>query len=500
MKSGVIAKNTLFLFIRSIVVLVLTLYTSRVVLNTLGVEDFGIFNVVGGLATMFVFISSTMTNAINRFLSFELGRNALDRVNNVFSCSIIIQLAIAIVIIIISETLGLWLLYSKLSIPADRFSAAFWVYQFAVGLCVVQITRIPYDALIISHERFNIFAYFSIANVLLRLIVAIALPFLSVDKLVVYSLLIFILGIIMNEGYRIYARKHFPQIRFNRHIDKDIIKSMFSFSGWTFLGNIAWMGYTKGIDLLLNIFLGPVVNAANAIAQQIQAAVGTLSSNIQSAMNPQIIKSYSDGQLDNMHKLIVSNTKYSFFLVWAMFLPIFFETEIILKLWLKDVINYSVILTRMILILCLLNTLSRPLMTGIHATGNIKLLQIVESAILLTIVPISYITLKLGMPAHIPYVVYICVELVTQLARMFIILPRIKYPFLSYCQSTFFKLIPVVLISFVLSLPIHIMLGQGILRLLMQVIFGSAILLFAIFYFGITKKEKEWILVRLKKI
>lgn len=420
MKSNVIAKNTVLLFVRSIVVLLLTLYTSRIILQTLGVVDFGIYNVVGGVATLFVFISSTLTNAIQRFMSFELGRKDIESLNRVFACSRVLQLIIAAIILIFGETIGLWLLYNKVVIPEDRFVAAFWAYQFSLGLCIVQVTRIPYDAMIVAHERFSAFAYFSIANVCTRLIVALTLPMIPFDRLITYALFIFLIGYTLNLGYRIYTKHHFEYITYTWKVDKGIFREMFVFSGWTFLGNIAWMGYTQGLDIVLNMFAGPIGNAATAIAKQVQSAVATLSSNIQTATNPQIIKSYSENDLTSMHRLILASTKYSFFFVWLIVLPLGLEMRSVLELWLGKVPQYAVDFTRLILIISLLNTMSRPLMTSIHATGNIKKLQIVESLILICIVPLAYIALKMELPFYCIYVVYILVETLAQIARMLI--------------------------------------------------------------------------------
>lgn len=494
MKSKVIAKNTVLLFVRSIVVLLLTLYTSRIILQSLGVVDFGIYNVVGGVATLFVFISSTLTNAIQRFMSFELGRNNIDRLNHVFTCSRVLQLIIAIVILLLGETIGLWLLYNKVVIPENRFVAALWTYQLSLGLCIVQVTRIPYDAMIIAHEKFSAFAYFSIANVCTRLVVALTLPIIPFDRLIVYALFIFLIGYALNLGYRLYTKYNFRYIKYSWKVDKDVFREMFLFSGWTFLGNVAWMGYTQGLDIVLNMFAGPIGNAATAIAKQVQSAVATLSSNIQTATNPQIIKSYSENDLGSMHRLMLACTKYSFFFVWIIALPLTLEMRFVLELWLGVVPQYAVDFTRLILIISLLNTMSRPLMTCIHATGDIKKLQIVESAILICIVPLAYLALKVGLPFFFIYVVYIFVELIAQLARMLIILPAIQLSLSQYLFVLIKRMFVVAMLSAVVTVCAFTQMEIGWYRFFAISVIALCVTTILIYIFGLEEWEKRKVL------
>lgn len=491
MRSKVIAKNTTFLFLRSIVVLLLTLYTSRIILQTLGVVDFGIYNVVGGVASLFIFISSTMTNAIQRFMSFELGRKDLERLNQAFTCSRILQMIIAGIILLFGETVGLWLLYNKLVIPEERFIAAFWAYQFSLGLCVVHVTRIPYDAIIIAHEKFSAFAYFSIANVCVKLVVAISLPFIHFDRLIVYALFILLIGYALNVGYRIYTRYNFSYIQFKWKTDKGMFKEMLTFSGWTFLGNIAWMGYTQGLDIVLNIFAGPIGNAASAIAKQVQSAVATLSANIQTATNPQIIKSYSENDYESMHKLMLASTKYSYYFIWLVALPLVTEMKFILELWLGTIPQYAIEFTRLILVLSLMNTMSRPLMTCIHATGNIKKIQIIESSILVLIVPFAYIALKIGLPYYSIYVVYITIEATAQIARMKIILPIIKLEISKYLYVIFRQMAPITVISLLFTAMIYNNMNESWSRITVITIASSVSTLISIYYIGLNNAERQ---------
>ena len=490
MKSNVIAKNTILLFLRSIVVLLLTLYTSRIILQTLGVVDFGIYNVVGGIASLFVFISSTLTNAIQRFMSFELGRKDIDRLNLVFTCSRALQLIIAVIILLFGETVGLWLLYNKVVIPEERFFAAFWAYQFSLGLCIVQITRIPYDAMIVAHEKFSAFAYFSIANVCTRLVVAITLPFVPFDRLIVYAFFIFLIGYALNLGYRFYTTHNFSYISNSWKIDKVVFREMFLFSGWTFLGNIAWMGYTQGLDIVLNLFAGPIGNAASAIAKQVQAAVATLSANVQTATNPQIIKCYSENNLVDMHRLMLGCTKFSFYFVWLIAMPLFLEMQFVLNLWLGNVPQYAVAFTRLILIISLLNTMSRPLMTSIHATGNIKKIQIIESLILICIVPLAYMFLRIGFPFYYIYIAYISVEIIAQMARILIILPAIHLSINRYLKVLICRMLIVAVLSAFVTVCIYKQMNNGWDRffVISFVSFISTVLL--MYIFGLEDREK----------
>ena len=317
-----IAKNTLLLYFRMLVTMAVSLYTSRVVLNILGVEDFGIYNVVGGIVAMFGFINGSMTSATQRYLTFELGQNNRTQLTKVFSTSLSIHAIISFLIIVLAETVGLWFLWNKMQIPADRMNAAFWVFQCSVAASVIMIMSVPYNAAIIAHERMSAFAYISIIEVSLKLLIVCFLRYFHTDKLILYAALIVIVQLVIRLCYSWYCNRHFKETKYRWIWDKTLFCEMTGFAGWNLFGNLAAITFTQGLNLLLNMFFGPVVNAARGIAVQAQTAIGQFSSNFQTALNPQITKSYATGDMEYMHGLIFRSAKFSFFLLLLLSLPV----------------------------------------------------------------------------------------------------------------------------------------------------------------------------------
>jgi len=316
-----IAKNTGILYFRMLLMLGVNLYTSRVIMNVLGVEDFGIYNVVGGVVTMFTFLSGAMGGSTSRFLTFELGKKNFPQSKKIFSAALGIHFVLALVIFIVAETIGLWLLTHKLVIPVERIEAAHWAYQFSVLSCMISIIQIPYNASIVANERMNIYAYLSLADVVLRLVIVYLLTLADFDKLQVYAILVFSVSVITASIYRIYCKREFAECSFSFHWDKNLYRTMLSYSGWDLIGNLAVIGMGQGLNLLLNVFFGPVVNAARAIAYQVQGAIFGFVSNFLTAVKPQIIKLYAEGSIESMMKLVFSTSKYSFYLLYFLSLP-----------------------------------------------------------------------------------------------------------------------------------------------------------------------------------
>ena len=314
-----IARNTAMLYIRMLLIMGVTLYTTRIVLRILGVEDFGIYNVVGGVITMASFLSASMSSAIQRFLSFELGKNNLIQLQRVFSISINLHLIVAIAIFILAETLGLWFINTQLAIPPERLIAANWVYQFSIFAFIVNIISVPYNAVILAYEKMNIFAYIGIVEVLLKLTAAFALNWFGFDKLALYAIFIFIISLIVRIFYGIYVKRNIQDCTYSFFWDKKLFNTLLNFAGWNLWGNIAFVTYNQGINILLNIFFGPAINAARAIAYQVNSALNSFVANFQLALKPQIIKSYAIGDNSYMHSLIFSGAKYSFFLMILLF-------------------------------------------------------------------------------------------------------------------------------------------------------------------------------------
>lgn len=441
-----IVKNTLFLYMRMLLTMGISLYTSRVVLNALGVEDFGIYNVVGGFVAIFGFINGSMTAATQRYLSYAIGEDNQELIRQTFSTSVHIHILIAGIVLLLSETFGLWFMHHKMQIPEDRLVEAFWVFQSSVISSVVMIISVPYTAAIISYERMGAFAYISIFEVMIKLLIAFVIVYASAGRLVWYAVMLMLTQLVIQLCYQFYSYKNFRNCRVAFLLDKNLFVEMLKFSGWTMNGNLAVICYTQGLNVLLNIFFGPVVNAARGIAVQVQSAVSRFCQSFQIAVNPQITKSYAVQDFETMQKMVIISSKFSFFMVLMLALPIMLETQYVLGLWLGIVPSNTAVFTDLILCTTLLYTLSNPMIASIHATGQLKKFQIVEGSILLAILPMSYILLKFTtLPAFVVFVVHIAMEICAQLARVWIVLPKIYMPYTNYITKVLSPIVKVLL-------------------------------------------------------
>lgn len=491
-----IAKNTLLLYVRMLFMMAVSLYTSRVVLNTLGVEDYGIYNVVGGVVAMFGFINASMSSATQRFITFALGKGDQENLQKVFSTSLQIHFLIALIIVLLGETLGLWFLSEKMQIPDNRMDAAFWVYQCSILSTVVMILSVPYNATIIAHEKMSAFAYISILEVVLKLAVVYILWIGSFDKLILYAVLILVVQVLIRFCYSIYCNKHFKEMKYRHIWDKILFKEMTGFAGWSLFGNLSSVLFGQGLNILLNLFFGPVVNAARAVAVQVQSAIQQFVSNFQMALNPQITKTYAQGDLDVMHHLMFRSARFSFFLLFFLALPVLLETDFILKLWLKTVPDYTVIFLRIMICISLLYTLANPLMIANQATGKVKRYQAICGSILLLILPISYIGLRLGLPAYSVFVVHFIMEMITQLARMILLRPLIGVQIKGYIKYVYIPVIIVVCVSLLLPCIIYFYMDATISRFFIVSIGCIFSVSITSYLFGLSVNEKAF--VRLK--
>lgn len=434
-----IAKNTLFLYFRMFFIMAVNLYTSRVVLKTLGVEDFGIYNVVGGIITMFAFINSAMASTTQRYLTFELGKGDLAGLNKVFSVSISIHALIAAIIFVLGETIGLWFLYYKMVIPAIRMDAAIWVYQLSILSSIVMIVSVPYNACIIAHEKMSAFAYISILEVVLKLGIVYVLWFVAWDKLKLYAVLMFMTQLLIRVVYGRYCGKHFLETKFQFIKDKHLFKEMLSFAGWNLWGNCASVFYTQGLNILLNMFFGPVVNAARGIAVQLQAAIMQFSVSFQTALNPQITKSYANNNVEYMHKLIYGASKYSFFLLLLLSFPLLLNMPFLLKVWLANYPDYTVPFSRLMICCTIVDAVANPLMISASATGKVRKYQSVIGGLLLCILPISYVVLRLGGNPISVFVVHLSICILAFIVRLFIVRPMIQLSLRDYFNKVVLK-------------------------------------------------------------
>lgn len=386
-----IAKNTMLLYVRMLLTIIVGLYTSRVVLNTLGVNDYGIYNVVGGIVAMLAFLNSAMTAASQRFISFELGTQNLQKLKNVFCTSITIHITIACIIFIIAETLGLWFLNTHMNIPVDRMTAANWVYQCSILTFIITVISVPYNACIVAHEHMKAFAYISIIEVTLKLIIVYLLLILPTDKLIVYAILVLCISLIIRLIYSIYCKKNFKECTYQFKFNKRLFKEMFAFAGWSIIGNLGFSLKDQGSNIILNLFYGTAINAARGVALQVNGIINTFSNNFIMALNPQITKQYAAGHIKESIQLVYAGCRYSFFLLSIISIPIIINLDYLLSLWLGTVPTYTVEFLYFSLIAALINSMAIPLVTAMQATGKIKTFQITICIIMLCELPLAYI-------------------------------------------------------------------------------------------------------------
>lgn len=497
-----IAKNTLMLYIRMILVMGVTLFTTRIVLKNLGVDDYGIYNVVAGVVSMFAFLNSSMAGATQRFLSFELGINDEKRVNTVFCQSVIIHILIAIIILILAETIGLWFVYNKLTIPDERFGAAMWVYQIAILSFLFQIINVPYHACIIAHEKMNVYAWVSILDVLLKLGIAYAISVSPFDKLVSYSLLILMTTIVMFLFYRIYSKRHFKECVFHLKFNKEKFKEMFSFAGWNIIGNMAFALRNQGSNILLNMFFGPAVNAARGVAHQVDGAVEHFVTNFQTASNPQIVKTYALEEYNETLRLVCQCSKFSFYLMILLGLPIIFQVDYILSIWLTNVPEYTTIFVQLILLNGIIDSISKAIKTYIKATGKVKWYMIIQGGFYLLALPVIYLFLKLGYSPVSSVIVLVVFTFLGTFLRLFLVQAVAE----GFSISFFFKtvLLPAFLVG-CLSALICFFYSKFLptLNLVNLIVNTVVMLLFiaaVIWLVGLEKNERVYITNIIKKI
>lgn len=480
--------------------MLVTLYTSRVILNILGVEDFGIYNVVGGIATMLSFFNGAMSSATQRFLSFEIGKGDLCKLQNTFNAAQFIHIGIALLVFIIGETIGLWFIKNYLIIPADRMEAAIWVYHFAVLSFMVSIIQVPYNATMIAHERMNMYAYISILEVLLKLLIVYILTWISYDKLKLYGILHFCVVFIISIIYRVYIRSNFEESKFKFVKDQFLYKTLISFSGWSLFSNIAFVAKGQMIGIILNMFFGPVVNAAQGIANQVQGGINNFSSNFQIAVNPQIIKSYATDNRKYMTSLIITSSKFSFYLLLLLSVPIIVEIKQVLKLWLVNVPEYANVFSVLLLVSVIIDSMSRSLRTAIQATGKIKFYEFTSGTLSLLILPISYLLLKKGMNAEIVFFVNIFIAFMDLILRLLNAHKLINFPSTLFLKKIVFKNIIVSLLCFSLPIILRTSLEVSIIRLLIIIVVSLIWSFFIIYIFGLNCQEKGIIKKGLTKI
>lgn len=496
-----VAKNTLFLYFRMILIMLITLYTSRVVLAQLGIKDYGIYNVVGGVVSMFSFLNNCMTTSTQRFLTFELGKGFSQRLKDVFAASLNIHIAIALTIVVLAETIGLWFVNYKLVIPGDRLVAANWVFQFAILSFCVSIIQVPYNAVIIAHEKMNVYAYISIIEVMLKLGIVYLLSVSPFDKLITYAILILTVQLLIRAIYQMYCRKNYEESNFRLFWDKSLYRQMSGFAGWNLFGSIAWLLRDQGLNIVLNLFFGPVINAARGVAAQVSSAVMNFISNFQMALNPQITKNYANGNLDEMEKLTYLGIKFSYIILFFMAFPLCLNIEYVLHLWLVEVPDYTALFIILILVDSLVgNLFGVPLMTSLAATGKIRNYQIVVSGIILCIVPIGYLALRLGFDAPSVFYITIVFSAISGFVRFLYCRKQLGYSLRGMFKNSLLPVFGVT--SVALPLPIFLKLqcfrADTLLSFVVLCIVAVIITFFAAWFVGLKSNERDMVITMIK--
>lgn len=416
-----IAKNTLALYLRMLISMLVSLYTSRVVLNVLGVEDYGIYNVVTGFVLAFGFLNNAMNVSVQRFLTVEFESMDYSRLNHIFSLSLVIHLIIAVIMVAIAETVGLFFLDHKMVIPVERLAAAKWVFHLSVVSLLFSILNVPYRALIITYEHMGMFAMISLFEVFSKLAIALALPLITGDRLIIYGVLLALISVILQVIYFVVCKVRYQEATFHRYKwDRDLLKGMCSFAGWNLIGVFAGIAQNQGVNVVLNIFGGPVVNAARAIAFQVGGAANQLVTNFQLAVTPPLMKLYSSGNKET-ESMVFSSAKISYILILFVIVPVYVLCPEILSIWLDNVPAHTVAFTRVVLIDSLLGALIGPLHTLFQATGKIRLYQIVISGILLMNLPVAYLMLSFGASYVSVFCIAVVLTFITLICRLIMI-------------------------------------------------------------------------------
>lgn len=495
-----IAKNTLLLYVRMFIMMAVGLFTSRIILDALGVSDYGIYNVIGGLVTMFSVLTGAMSVATSRFLTFALGSGDNQLLRRTFVTAVNIHLIIAAAIVVIAEVGGIWMLNSHLNIPADRMDAANVVLQFSIATFVINLINVPYTSSIISHERMGIYAYFSLFDVFVKLGIVYVLYLTSSDRLVVYALLLCLANLATQIINWIYCKRKFAECRYSLSIDKQLLKKMFGFIGWAFWGNAAVVLKDQGMTILLNIFCGTIVNAAQGVANQVNATVNRFVSNFMTAVNPQITKLYASGDYDAMNRLIVRSTKLSAFLLLILIVPIIVNIDDLLALWLVEVPKHTGSFVTLILFYSFVNCFTGGLITGILANGKIKTYEIALTVTYILNLILAFVSLKLGMAPETLYVLLIIFKFVVLGIQLWLGRTMFRLPLRTYLKAMTRYVLPVLAVGlFLMFVPWKEITGV-IHRIILSVLSVEGILLLTIYLVGFEFNEREFIIEKIQQV
>lgn len=497
-----IAKNTILLYLRQIILIIISLYTSRVILAVLGIEDYGVYNVVGGIVLMFSFITTTMASASQRFLSYDLAQRNEERLSQTFSLTMLCYIIISVISFLLCELIAVWFLNTYLNIPENSLYAANWVLQFSIFSFIANLIATPYISVIIAREKMSVYAYVSICDGFFKLAIVFILKLWVANRLILYGLLMFIETSLISGFYAIYTILHFRESRYKYFYDRVRLKEMFAFAWWNVIGALSNVLRSQGINILLNIFFNPVVNAARGIAYNVNSAISNFSNNFYTAVRPQIIKRYAAGAVDEMLNLVFISSKFAYFLLLILSLPILFETEFLLKIWLSTPPEYSSVFVKLIVINSLMEVLNYPLVNAIQATGNIKTYQLVVSGFYLLNLPISYLLLKEGMPPESTMYVNIALLLVCFWPRLIICKKYFRLSITNYFKNVVSKIVLVTAISLMLAYLTTYIIGDyesiKVLIVKTSIIIMFTVVTVLFIGFNYSERKKIYSLIKLK--
>lgn len=486
-----IARNTILLYIRMLLTMGVSLYTSRIILKALGVEDFGIYNVVGGVVAMFSILSASLSASISRFITYELGCNQGNRLNIIFSTSVTIQIILACIILIFAESIGLWFLNYKMNLPTIRMDAANWVYQLSILTFIINLLSIPYNASIIAHERMGVFAYISILEASGKLIVAFLIISSPFDKLIFYATMICTVAVVVRIVYTYYCKKKFSECTYRFILDKQLISQMFRFAGWNFIGATSNILRDQGGNIILNLFYGPTLNAAKGIASQVNNAIQGFANSFMTALDPQITKSYAAKNQSYMLSLIYQGSRFAFYLLFFMSLPLLINTHYILYLWLGDIPNHSALFVQLTLVFILCESISQPLITAMLATGNIRNYQIIVGGLQMLNLPLSYLALKQGATPEAILIIAIIISQFCLVTRLLLLRKMIGLSMREFIRRVYINIIQVGICAAVIPSLIATRLPESFVSFILSSFCAFICTFSSVYYIGCNKKERE---------
>lgn len=495
-----IAKNTFVLYVRMAVMMIISFFTARITFNALGVTDYGINNVVGGLVSMFSLLSSSLSSSAGRFMTFGLGKGDMDKLKRIFSASVSIHIFLAVVVVISIETVGVWFLNHKMVIPAERLYAANWVLQCSVVVFAIGLLSVPYNAAIIAHEKMSAFAYMTIFDAASRLAIIGGIYYYEGDKLILFALMTMAQALIRQSIYWIYCKRKFEECSYRFGHDRELTRRMFSFAGWNFIGNSSALMKEQGVNIVINLFAGPAVNAARAIALQVNGIIGQFAAGFTTALNPQITKNYASGNLSRVHSLIYQGTRFSYYLFMFLSIPVFLEIETILQVWLGQVPEHTTLFVRLVIIFTLAEIMSHFLITALLATGNIRNYQIVVGGVQFLNFPISYVLLRYGFFPEVTFIVAIVLSQICMVARLWFLRSMVKLPARVFLRQVYFNVLVVTFAASVFPVLCYwFFIEQPVIRFFSVCFISVMASLFSIYFIGCSSNEQALLRAYIEK-